>query len=439
MKFRGLAIACAVLLVLSGVLYWSGHHKASKKSSANSLPVIFNVNPATITSITIHKTGAAPVTLEKQSTGVWRITAPKSLPADQPTVKQMISELSPLKAQRVIEKQASDLAPFGLDHPPVVIDIAEDNHAKQKLLFGDNTPTGDSAYAMVAGDPRIFTTYGFNKTDLGMSLNSLRDTRLIYATPGKMTQIELSTGGQAIQFARRNGNWEIQKPGPYRANAMAVDAVADALSEARMDLTGPGSQDADAAFARGTPVATAKVKAPVGTETLVLREDNGNYYAQSSVTKGAYLVDPSLASALQKTLISFRNKVVFDFGFNEPNEVNLHIAGGKNGATQSWYLKRSGGNWWLDGKKMNGSSVEGMISSLRALKATKFATTGFTKPEIHVTVISNGGSRVERVAIAKSGSEYLAKRAGEPTLYVLDPGAVEGLRSAATAMHTAKK
>jgi Domain of unknown function (DUF4340) len=442
MRLRGLAIASAVLLALSGVLYWSAHHKASKKASAaSSTPVILSVKPASVTSISIRHVGEEPVTLTRQSSGGWQITAPKTLPADKQTVQDMLSALSPLQAQRVIETSASDLKPFGLAQPSVEIDIAEKDHAAQKLLFGDNTPTGDSAYAMVAGDPRVFIIYAFHKSDLNKTLDELRDTRLITANPDKMSRIDLVRGSEDIQFDRNSqGNWQIAQPGPYRADTMAVDGLADALSGARMDLTGEGSQDADSAFAHGTPVATVKVDAPVGKQTLEVHKNGAKYYAQSSLVSGAYLVDSSIADSLNKKLDGFRNKTVFDFSYNEPSEVDLKFAAGKNGGAQAWYLKRgSEDGWWLDGKKMDADSVENVISSLRDLAATKFATTGFTAPEIEATVTSKGGSQVEKVSIAKSGNEYLAKRANEPTLYVIDGGAVEGLRSAAKGLKPAKK
>ncbi len=441
MRFRGLAIACVVLLALSGVLYWSGHHtKSASATASSSTPVIIKVNPASVTGIVIHQQGAAPVTLAKQSTGVWQITSPKQLPADQQTVKDMVSSLAPLSAVRVIETHATDLAEYGLAQPSAELDITENDHATQKLLFGDSTPTGDAAYAMIAGDPRVFTTYVFNETDLDKTLDQLRDTRLITADPDKMSRIDLTQNGQTIEFGRNSsGNWEIQQPGPYRADSMAVDSVADALSGVHMDLTGSGSQDADADFAGGKPVATIKITAPVGTQTLEVRRDKGNYYAKSSLAGGAYLIDSYLATALDKKLNDYRNKTVFDFSYNEPSEVDLTLEKGKNGAPQSWYLKRSGDDWWLDGKRMDADSVEDVISSLRDLTATSFATTGFGEPAIEATVTSNRGSLVEKVAIARSGDTYMAKRANEPTLYVLDSGSVEGLRSAAESMHPAAK
>lgn len=439
MKFRGLAIACAVLLALSGVLYWSTHHKTEKKVSANSSPVILKVDPASVISLSIHQFAAAPVTLARAPSGQWQITSPKTLPANQQTVKDMLSALSPLNAERVIVTNAANLQTYGLGTRAVEIDIAEKNHAEQKLLFGDSTPTGDSAYAMLAGDPQVFTTYLFHKSDFNKSINDLRDTRLVTADPDKMSRIDFIRGKDEIDFDRSSqGKWQIEKPGPYRADTISVDGLADALSGVHMNLTGEGSQNSDVGFAKGSPVATAKISAPVGSQTLEIRKSGDHFYAKSSVAPGAYLIDATIADSLKKSLDDYRNKTVFDFSYNEPDEVDLEITG-SNGATQSWNLRRGGDDWWLNGKKMDPDTVENVISSLRDLTATKFATTGFTRPEIEATVTSNSGSLVEKVSIAKSGSDYLAQRANEPTLYVLDGGAVEGLESAAKSIKPAQK
>ena len=439
MKFRGLAIACAVLLVLSGLLYWSAHHKSEKKVSANTSPVILKVDPAAVTTLSIHPLGSAPVTLARASSGAWQITAPKTLPANQQTVQNVLSDLSPLNAERIIETNAADLQNYGLSKPSVEVDIAEKNHAQQKLLFGDSTPTGDAAYAMVAGDPRIFTTNLFHKTDLSKSLNDLRDTRLITADPDNVSSIGLIQGGHEIDFDRKSkGNWQITKPGPYRADARSVDSFADAISGVHMDLAGEGSQDPDAAYAHGNNVAKVEIGAPAGKQTLEIRKSGAHYYARSSVTPGAYLIDSSIADLLNKPLDSYRNKAVFDFSYNEPDEVDLQIKGDK-GPAQSWHLRRSDNDWWLDGKKMDPDSVENLISSLRDLTATKFASSGFAGPDIQATVTSNGGRLVEKVSIAKSGSDYLAQRANEPELYVLDSGAITGLETAAKSIKPATK
>lgn len=433
MRFRGLAIACLVLLVLSAGLYWSKHHKASKAAStALAGPVVLRVTPAAVTSVTIRPKDGTAVTLTKLDTDKWEIDAPKKLPADQDVVTGLISNLAPLTAERVIENGPVDPKTFGLDHPALEVDITSKNHAGQKVLFGDDTPTGDSAYAMLAGDPRIFTVFRFNKTELDKGLNDLRDKRLITVDAEKVSRIELIRNGQDIEFGRNADNWEIVKPGPYRADPSAADGLLYALTGARMNLTGTGSQNADQLFAGGTPVATAKITGIAGTQTLELRKNKDNYYAKSSIVDGAYLVDPSLADSMNKDLYYFRNKNVFDFSYHDPNKVDLQISGAKAGAgNRSWYLVRSGEDWWWNGKKMDPDGVEAVVSALRALTAIKFATSGSTVPQIIATVTSGDGKHVEKVMIAKSGKEYLAKRQDEPTLYVLDAGAVEGIQSAA--------
>ena len=436
-----MAIAVVVLAALSGVLYWSNHRKPSPDGSvvnANAAPVILNDSAASIANLTIKPKGEPPVTLVKAGSDAWQITAPKDMAADQDSVAQLLGYLSPLKAQRVVSDNAANLGAFGLAQPAVEIDITEKNHAAQKLLVGDDTPTGDAAYAMVEGDPRVFTMLTYDKTGLNKGLESLRDKRLMNLTLDKIHQIDLTHGGESLELLHKGSDWEVEKPGPSRADPMAAGTLADTLSTTQMNLNQPASQAADAAFARGSLVATVDVTGPAGKQTLEVKKDKDNYYARSSYAQGIFQVDASLATELTKKAEDFRDKSVFDFRYSDPNEVDVQIEGQKAGnAAQLWHLARNGQNWQEAGKKMDADSCEAVVSALRSLTAAKFQSSGFSSPEITATVKSNNGARVEKVSIAKSGSEYLAKRENEPTIYVLDAGAVEGLEKAANGVHPA--
>ena len=433
-KFLGLAIACVVLLALSGVLYWSGHHKASNAASiANAAPVILTVKPSSVTALTIKAQSAPAITLAKGAKGLWQISAPKKLLADQEEVSTLLSDLSPLNGERIVESNPPSLKAFGLDHPTLEVDITQADHTTQRLLIGDNTPTGDSAYAMLAGDPRIFTTFRYNETNLDQGLSNLRDKRLITLTPDEVTSLELIRDGEDIQLSHLNYSWKMVKPGPYRANMVAADGINDAVTMARMSATQPPLIQRQTAFAQGVPVATVKLSGPKGSQSLTVREDNGNYYAQSNYIAGIYQVSDALGEALNKTLFDLCNKQVFNFSYDDPNEVDFTISSGKkHGTAKSWILNRTGEVWWLDGKKMDANSVESLVSGLRDLAASKFATSGFTKPVVQVRVVFAAGKRVENVQIAKGqGREYLAQRTDDPSLYVVDGGAVESIEKAA--------
>ena len=84
-----------------------------------------------------------------------------------------------------------------------------------------------------------------------------------------------------------------------------------------------------------------------------------------------------------------------------------------------------------DGKKLDALSADGLLRSIRKLTATKFASGGYGKPDVTLTVISNGGKRVEKVGISKAGKDYVAKRDGDAMLYELPAADVDDMTKSA--------
>jgi hypothetical protein len=430
MKIRRLIVAVFVLLVLIGTLYWSGHRKPADetaKASTDTPPAILKLDEAAITKLELKKLDALPIVLTRNNSGTWQIAQPKPLKADQNTVSSLLSTLSSLNSERLIEDKAPDLKQYGLDRPAIEANITEKDNKTQKLLIGDETPAGSAVYAMLAGDPRVFTMASYHKTGIDKNLNDLRDKRLLTASPAKISHIQLIRKNQELEFGRNKDEWQILKPKPLRADSVLVGELVGKLADARMDLSGSNKEleEAASAFARATPVATAKVTDQSGTQELQIRKSKDTYYAKSSVVDGAYKVDSSLGQALDKGLDDFRNKKLFDFGFTDPTKIEMHSG------TKAYFLSKGGADWWSNGEKMDAGSVQDLVSKLRDLSASKFVDSGFANPAIEVTVTSDDGKRVERVFIAKSGSNCIAKRENEPTLYQLDFSLVDALQKAA--------
>jgi hypothetical protein len=240
--------------------------------------------------------------------------------------------------------------------------------------------------------------------------------------------VELTAKKQSIEFGRNKDSWQILKPRPLRADNFTVEDLVRRLKDAKMDL-GTGTEDDQkklaSAFAAGTPVAMAKVTDAAGTQELQVRKQKDAYYAKSSAVSGIYKVASDLGTGLDKALDEFRNKKLFDFGFDEANKVEMH-----DGA-KAYFLTKGGADWWSNGKKMDSSSVQALIDKLRDLSASKFVDSGFTTPTIDLTVSSNDGKRTEKVLISKSGDNYVAKRENEPSLYQIDAKPVEDLQKSA--------
>jgi hypothetical protein len=437
MKLRGLILSTAVLLALVGTLYWSEHRKPKEETtvSADTSPAILKLDEASIAKVDLRKKDAAPIALAKNSSGSWQLTEPKQLNADQNAVSSMVSTLSSLRSERVVDDKPSDLNAYGLTQPALEVDLAEKDNKSQKLLIGDDTPTGSSVYAMLTGDPRVFTIASYNKTSFDKSVNDLRDKRLLTVASDKISRLDLIRNNQTIEFGRDKDEWQILKPKPLRADSMQVGELVQKLTDARMDISGSdaGAKDAASAFTHGTLVATAKVTDLSGTQELQVRKDKDNYYAKSSVVEGAYKVDSSLGQAMDKGLDDFRNKKIFDFGFSDPDKIEMR--NGSKGA----FLSRSGADWWSNGKKMDPISAQDFVSALRDLQASKLVDSGFTSPAVEITVTSDSDKKVEKVSIAKSGNACIAKRENDPTLYQLDANTIDSLQKSADEIKSASE
>ena len=299
MNFRGLIVAVVVLGALGGVLYWSQHRKPTEEvAPASTATVILQVNAADVTQLTIKQ--KTSVSVEKAD-GKWQITQPAPYPADQEAVAGVLSTLSGLNADRVVEDKASDRKQYGLDPPAVEVDIAG-----KQLLLGDETPAGGNVYAALAGDPRVFTIASYSKTSLDKSLNDLRDKSLLTLSPDKVSRVEVLKKPEEIEFDRTKDGWQILKPKPSTADSFAVNDLVRTLTGAKMDLS--SASDGAADFARGTAVATAKLTGDAGVQTLEVRKNKTDYYAKSSVVAGTYKVDSALGQALDKKPEDFQSK-----------------------------------------------------------------------------------------------------------------------------------
>jgi hypothetical protein len=447
MKFRGLIVAAVVLAALEGALYWSNHHKPKEPAdadTANAAPKFLSVNEADATRIDLKKRDGELV-LAKNSSGNWQITAPQPIAADAYSVSNLFGLISPLISDRVVEEKATNLAQYGLASPALEVDVTSKDNKTQKLLIGDETPSGNAAFAKMDGDPRVFTVPKYDRTGLDKTVNDLRDTRLITAAQDKISRVEIITRKEDIQFGRNKDAWQIEKPKPFRADQSQVDQLIHNLTDARMEFP-PASTDTNkdkdkeddakkvaAAFASGAPVATAKLTAESGTQELQVRKKDNEYYAKSSIVEGTYRVAGSVGLALEKNLDDFRNKKLFDFGYDDPAKIEVHVG------PKTYFLTKGGDDWWSgDGKKLDSFSARSLLDKIRDLSAAKFVDSGFTTAAVEISATSKDGKRVEKVLIAKAGDNYIARRENEPALYQLDSKSVDDLETAAANLKPAE-
>ena len=420
MRPKGLMVAVGLLAVLAGLVWWSNKKQATKSTTDTSIKLI-SIPEDQFQQIRIKNVADKVIDLRREN-GKWVMTEPKPLPADQDAVGSMVSTLSSLNADKVIEDKATDLQQYGLHVPTLDVTITKKDGKTSELFIGDSTPDNSGAYARLANDPRVFTVASFTKTSLDKMPEDLRDKRLLTFDPDKLTRVELQAKGQTIEFGKNGQNeWQIVKPRPLRADSSQMTSLVDKLRDAKLD-TSELPEDAAKKFPGAARIGSVTVTDASGNQTLEIRKDkDNNYYAKSSAVEGVWKTSADVGDAVNKGLDDFRNKKLFDFGFSDPTKIELKTA---------TYTK-SGDKWMSGSKTMDNTTVQNLIDKLRDLSATKFADKGAGDPVFEATVTSNDGKRVEKVTIMKQGAQYFAKRESDPSIYELDAKTVEDVQKAA--------
>lgn len=292
MKFRGLIIAVVVLLALSGLLYWSNHRKPAEQSAAvpaNSSPTVLKMDREAIAQIELTRKGARPVTLDKGAGDAWRITEPKPLDANQDVVSEILSTVSNLNADRIVEDKASDLKQYGLDQPTVMAAITDKNHGQRELLLGDDTPAGGDAYAMVQGDPRVYTISSYQKSSIDKGLDDLRNKKLFDFGSQEPNKIELRDGAKSWIFLRNGNDWS--------SNGKKVDSSGvESLIEKIRDLT--ATSFPESGFTSPELDATVESEDGRRVEKVQISKSAGGCIARREKDPSLYQLDSSVLEQL---------------------------------------------------------------------------------------------------------------------------------------------
>src|ERR1700739_52739 len=360
MKMKQLIAAAIVLAALAGTLYWSNHRKpasdsVSASSSASTVKII-SLKQDDISKLEVKIKSGDDVVLNRVGASSWKITSPKPLMADQDPVSTILYNLSPMDGATVIDEKPTDLKQFGLAEPEAQVSATEKDGKTHTVLVGDDTPTGDSAYVMLSGDPKVYSVPKNTKTSFDKGLKDLRDKRLLPVDYDKLTSVEVSGPKVHLTFASQDGKWTVRNPTDMRGDTSKLENVIEKLRTATVDPSTPDTEKKQAAssFASGIPIATVKATDASGTQELQVRKSGKDaYYAKATAMDGVFKVSSQLGDAVDKNTEDFREKRVFDVAENTPDKVEFHDG------TKAYYLTRSGEDWWSgDGKKMDAGSAE---------------------------------------------------------------------------------
>lgn len=428
-----------VLAILGGIIWWSNRQEDAKKDQrpADAGPQLLSLTEDDIRGIEIERKGEPPTILSRDEGGVWTITSPEKLAADMQAVTAIAANARNLSSERVVDEKPAQLEGYGLQPPEVSLKVTMKDGKTHRVLVGEQTPDKTGAYAMIEGDPKLYTVPAYTRDMYNKSAMDMRDKRLMSFDIDKVARAELNVQGKPpIEFLRAGDQWQIARPRAYRADKLAVQEFLNAIHDAQID---PSMEEkaSIAAFNSAKPLASVRLTLDSGPQTLEVRSSGDDYFAKSSKVPSAWKVAPTVGEGLNKTLDDFQNKKLFDFAFDDPSQLDIKIGGDSRIVARS--KSKDGSAIWLsNGRTMDSISVQNIIDKLRELSANRIADVNAGPPEIDVTVTSNEGKRVETVRMAPSGPDFLGMRNGEPQFYRIDGSLISDLKTAIAALREAE-
>lgn len=436
MEPRRLLIALALLSVLSGAYYWSDKLKKEEadKPKPDASPKVVAIPADQIQQISWKRPQGDPVTVRLNGQSKkWEIVEPKPYPVDDTAVSTVTGTLSSLASEQLVEEKAANLTDFGLDQPSDEITVTKKDGKTTKLLIGRDVPIGGGTYVKLANDAKVFTISTPNRSSIEKTLSDLRDKRLVRIESDRVNRALVKTANQTIEFGRTaQGEWQILQPKPLRADSTKVDDLVAKLATMKLDLnqSEEDSKKAASAFASGKLLANVSLTDQAGTQSVEIHSKDDKYYAKSSATDGVYPVEAESARGLDNGLDTYRNRKLFEFGFDSPEKVEIKNQG------KTYAFDKTDKDWKLNGTAMDVVGVLSLVDKLRDFSAGGFLEGTLGQPTAEITVISSKGKRKEHLLLEKSGSRYRAQREGEPSLYDLDDKTVDDVLRAAADIKT---
>jgi len=132
----------------------------------------------------------------------WALTKPYKARADFASAEAVLTSLSSLQMQKIVENEAKDLAKYGLDKPDATITV---NSGSTRASLALGKKEGESVYARDLSRPIVFTIPAMTAADLEKDTSTLRRKDMFDGRSFNATRVELKRGGETLAFDKSKG------------------------------------------------------------------------------------------------------------------------------------------------------------------------------------------------------------------------------------------
>jgi uncharacterized protein DUF4340 len=240
----------------------------------------------------------------------WTVTHPLTTLAGRWSVDGLLATLDGLRMESVVEEEAKDLKPYGLDKPARTVVLTLKDGSTRRLEIGKEA--ADKKYhAREAGSPRVVLVPGAVVDDLAKGLKERRANRLLEVATYEVTGLEVEGEGGKRVYDRSSQKgadgvdaykWKRSAPDGKDIETSKVQDALFAVGgvEVQEFVDAPGGLDT---YGLSQPALKVSLKheggrAPIWFE---LGQKDGAFYARRTDDVAVLKVDAAKAAALLKS------------------------------------------------------------------------------------------------------------------------------------------
>jgi Domain of unknown function (DUF4340) len=316
MKRYGITIVMAVVLAgLAGYVYWVELPTERAKTETEAIEKkLLPFTEREITGVTVHSESGDIVLISKD--GTWQMTAPLQTDADTRVVQSLLRSLALGKITRVVEEQATALAPFGLDKPSMVLTLTAGSQ-HETVSIGESGPISSTLYAMRDSDKKVLLTDLSTKDFLNKTLLSFRKKDVLPLDSTQVERVRLTYPKTEIVLYRTEGKdnkkqWSIRYPIEAPADQPEVRALLMKLDDLKaLAFIDPGPQREEHIKRLTKPDVKIMLYAGAVEHTVKLYQpdpSSGEAFAVTTPDAPIYRINPLLVKDLTKELFTLQDK-----------------------------------------------------------------------------------------------------------------------------------
>lgn len=268
---------------------------------------LFTADAAQIRELRITNERGETSTLRREGER-WSLAETPGAEVDETEVNGILTALTSLESNRVVDAQPASLAEYGLDKPRITASFTDGAGAQHTVLIGSKTPMAGDLYAKLADAPRVVLIGSYLEETFNRSRLDLREKSALKFAREAVGTITLTSEAGTTTLARSAGAWNVTSPFNAPADEGAVDALLSRLSSARVQTFVDASATADTGLAKPS----ASVAITAGPTQAVLEiggpAGEGSVYARDSARNVVFTIESSLADELKKKPEEFRKK-----------------------------------------------------------------------------------------------------------------------------------